>query len=244
MNRERKTVVPKTKAGGSANSPRPTRDPEATKTAILEAAEAEFAQHGLLGGRTEAIAAQMGVTKAMIYYYFKSKEGLYQAVLKRAFSEVAHPIEELELEQLPPEQALEQFFQVFLAFTSHNPNLPRILCHEGVQNQGKYYKQSGILTLFRTLVAILERGVAEGVFRQLDPWHAAINAVGVGVFYFIGQENLQHHFPGTNMLGEDMLEQHSTEAINLIMAGVLRHDGEREQGACRDATCRVWEQGR
>lgn len=231
MNRERRTtVVNKTKAGGSANVPRPSRDPEATKTAILKAAEEEFARHGLLGARTEAIAAQMGVTKAMIYYYFKSKEGLYQAVLKRGFSELTHLIKDLELDKLPPEQALEQFLRVFLAFISRNTNLPRILCHEGVQNQGKYYKQSGILALFRTLVAILERGVAEGVFRQLDPWHAAINAVGVGVFYFIGQENLQHHFPGTNMLGEDMLDQHSTEAMSLIMTGVLRQDGERERG--------------
>jgi TetR/AcrR family transcriptional regulator len=215
-------VVPKPEGEGSANCPRPSRDPEATKIAILKAAEAEFARHGLRGARTEAIAAQMGVTKAMIYYYFKSKEGLYEAVLKQAFSELSHLIAELHLDRLPPERALERFFQVFLAFASRNPHLPRMFCHDGVENQGEYYKRSGILTLFRTLVAILERGVDAGVFRQLNPWHVAIDTIGISVFYFVNYENLKHHFPGTNMLGEEMLASHETEAINLIMAGVLR----------------------
>lgn len=67
-----------TKAGKAAKQ---VRDAEATKTAILDAAEAEFAQYGLNAAKTEEIAAKTGVTKAMIYYYFKSKEDLYVAVV-------------------------------------------------------------------------------------------------------------------------------------------------------------------
>ena len=63
-----------------------TRDAEATQASILDAAEEEFARHGLKAARTETIAARTGVTKAMIYY-FQSKEKLYQAVLDRAFSD-------------------------------------------------------------------------------------------------------------------------------------------------------------
>ena len=49
---------------------RSTRDAEATKTEIMEAAVEEFARHGLANARIEAIAAHTDVTKAMIYYYF------------------------------------------------------------------------------------------------------------------------------------------------------------------------------
>jgi Bacterial regulatory proteins, tetR family len=51
----------------TTKTPNPTRNPEATKNQILDAAEAEFAVTGLGAARTEAIAAQTGVTKAIIY---------------------------------------------------------------------------------------------------------------------------------------------------------------------------------
>ena len=63
------------------------RDAEATKQQILDAAELEFAKNGLSGARTEAIATRAGVAPRMIYYYFQSKEGLYQAVLQRPATE-------------------------------------------------------------------------------------------------------------------------------------------------------------
>jgi len=70
------------------DTPRRVRAPEITRTEILNAAEQEFARYGLAAARTEAIAAQTGVTKSMIFYHFKSKEDLYQAVLAQAASEL------------------------------------------------------------------------------------------------------------------------------------------------------------
>jgi TetR/AcrR family transcriptional regulator len=59
----------------------------ATRQAILAAAEKVFAESGLAGARTDAIAARAGVNKALLYYYFKSKDRLYQAVLEDHFRE-------------------------------------------------------------------------------------------------------------------------------------------------------------
>jgi AcrR family transcriptional regulator len=65
--------------------PKPTqvrhRDSVSTRARILQTAGQVFAEAGLAGARTEAIAAAAGVNKALLYYYFKSKDGLYQAVL-------------------------------------------------------------------------------------------------------------------------------------------------------------------
>src|ERR1700693_4630091 len=58
-----------------------------TRTAILAAAGRVFAQSGLAGARTDAIAAAAGVNKALLYYYFKSKEALYEAVVEDHFRE-------------------------------------------------------------------------------------------------------------------------------------------------------------
>src|SRR5579862_3943983 len=60
--------------------------PEESRAAILGAAAQEFAQHGIAGARTDAIAREAGVNKALLYYYFKDKETLYGAVMDAAFA--------------------------------------------------------------------------------------------------------------------------------------------------------------
>src|ERR1039458_4346280 len=60
--------------------------PEESRAAILEAAAQEFAEYGIAGARTDAIAREARVNKALLYYYFKDKETLYGAVLDDAFS--------------------------------------------------------------------------------------------------------------------------------------------------------------
>src|SRR5258708_22979878 len=61
-------------------------EPEKTRAAILSAALEEFAHEGVTGARTDEIARSAGVNKALLYYYFKDKDGLYSAVLEQVFS--------------------------------------------------------------------------------------------------------------------------------------------------------------
>jgi TetR/AcrR family transcriptional regulator len=198
----------------------PTRNSEATKTQILDAAEVEFAVTGLSGARTEAIAAQTGVTKAMIYYYFQSKEELYRAVLERCLMEALEIMEQLQLDCLPPDDALVRLLVRMLDCMSENPRIGSILTLEAIQNKGKYYpKQLGNL-LYGTIIQILEQGMSTGVFRQLEPRHTAVNIVGTCAFYFTAQENLKYLWPGKRLLGKESLQSHAQESIDLIMAGV------------------------
>ncbi|MFN6496832.1 MAG: TetR/AcrR family transcriptional regulator [Nostoc sp. DedQUE01] len=206
--------------GKKSLNTRQVRDAEATQAVILAAAQEEFAKHGLTAARTEAIAAKTGVAKSMIYYYFKDKEGLYQAVLERSHSDLLQTSQQLDLDDLSPEVALETFLVALLNCVSRNPNLPLIMFHEAVQNQGQYYTHSSSLSIDKILVKILERGVATGKFRKLDPLQSAINIMGTCLFYFIGMGNTQHFPQNMGPLSAAMLEQHSQEAIALILAGV------------------------
>ncbi len=198
----------------------PTRNPEATKNQILDAAEVEFAVTGLGAARTEAIAAQTGVTKAMIYYYFQSKEELYRAVLERCLSDALGTLDQLQLDYLPPDAALVRLLEKMLHCMSENPRIGSILSLEAIQNKGKYYpKQLGDL-LYGTIINILEQGIITGVFRHLEPRHTAVNIVGTCAFYFTAQENLKYLWPGKRLLGKDLLQSHAQESIDLIMAGI------------------------
>jgi AcrR family transcriptional regulator len=198
------------------------RDAEATRAKILDAAEEEFALAGLSGARTEAIAARTGVTKAMIYYYFSSKEQLYEAVLERAFAEHIRSAQDPRWLSGDPAESLEQFMRQFLFRAAHNPNIPAIVAHEALQNKGKYYKQVGIISVYQTIAMILERGMQEDVFRTVDAYHAAVTVIGACVFYFCSRENIKSLWPDRDILSEEMVNAHMDEAVHLIMNGLRK----------------------
>src|SRR5215470_7250059 len=85
------------------------RQPEQSRAAILKAAVREFAREGVAGARTDAIARSAGVNKALLYYYFKDKEALYQAVLDEVFSGVRSAIEKALSPELAPRERLAAY---------------------------------------------------------------------------------------------------------------------------------------
>lgn len=204
----------------SSKKLRQVRDAAATKTQILDAAEAEFARYGLSGARTETIAKGAGVTTAMIYYYFDNKEGLYQAVLQRPVVEMHEGFQQLNLDQLPPEEALKILVKEAIAYEAAHPQRGMLWFQEANQNQGKYFKQGNWQENFAYLIKILERGMAEGCFRQLDPFLTTLHIIGVCNLYFNAYENIKHTRPDLQLLSPEMIELHTQAAVNFILAGV------------------------
>jgi TetR/AcrR family transcriptional regulator len=202
------------------SKPRQVRDAEATQAQILDAAEEEFARYGLAGARIDAIAARTDIVKATIYYYFESKEGLYKAVMQRIGSELEATFQELASERLPVKEALKASIQAGIAYGAAYPHRGMLWFYEAVQNQGQYGQLSGWQKSFWSMTTILEQGIAEGVFRSLDPFLTTINILGVCTFYFNAHENLKYLDPDRQLLSSEAIAQQTKEAINLILAGV------------------------
>jgi AcrR family transcriptional regulator len=151
-----------------------TNDPEGKQRNIIEVATREFAENGLSGARVDEIAAKTNSSKRMIYYYFGDKNGLYLKVLENAYSEMRATEATLDLEELPPLEALEKL--VGFTFDHHNDHeaFIRLVMIENIHH-GEYLAKSPVIQKLnaRAIDAvrnIYERGVGEGVFRRgLDP---------------------------------------------------------------------------
>lgn len=190
--------------------------------AILDAAEVEFARAGLPGARTEDIAEASGVTRAMIHYYFASKENLYQAVLERILSNRVRAIQNIDLHHPDVKKVLIDFVRSILEAQGSNVNEPNILLFEAIQNEGRYYKDIAMASTYIPLSEILKRGMDEGKFRKLDPMHAAINVMGMTVFYKCAKNNVKHLFPpGTDLLSPEMLREHTDTVIEMLINGIV-----------------------
>jgi AcrR family transcriptional regulator len=201
----------------------PTRDAEATKASILEAAEHEFSRFGLQGARTESIAAQTGVSKAMIHYYFESKENLYREVIRLIVERRRVQMAGLNLDEREPLEALHTFLTDLLVELTRTPSMPSVLIYEGLQNQGKYYHEIAAPSLYDPLIRILERGVASGRFRaDIIPRNTAINLMGMTVFFVCCRDNLRFLWPESpDLMQEENFRGHVETTVSMACKSVL-----------------------
>lgn len=155
----------------STNGRKFRRDPDLTRREILDAAAEEFALHGPHDARTDDIAERTNTSKRMIYYYFDSKEALYERVLLENYMGIRGLETSLDLAELEPVDGLVKLIRATLDFYEENPNLVRIVTLENLHKQGEVAAripdfQKLNASALRTLSELLDRGRAEGVFRS------------------------------------------------------------------------------
>lgn len=199
------------------------RDRESTLAAILQAATAVFAQHGLRAARTDEIAVRAGITRGLLFHYFPSKEKLFEAVLQRAFEPLREVLDDRALQSGPPEDALRALVERLLAAMTLCPQGPAIFLMESIQNHGSYYKKLGMPSVYRTLENVLKRGVKQGVFRKLNESHTAINIVGLCSYYFCAINNYSAEDEADDPLSPKALSQHAREVLAFVLSATLSH---------------------
>jgi AcrR family transcriptional regulator len=149
-------------------------DPDATRANIIEVATREFAENGLDGARVDEIADKTRTSKRMIYYYFESKEGLYQAVLEKVYTDIRAREADLRLEEMPPEKALRKLVESTVDYDDAHPLLFRLVSIENI-NYARCLLRSKTIRQFNRsatnqVEAILKRGYKSGAFHtKVDP---------------------------------------------------------------------------
>ena len=168
-------------------------EPEKTRAAILKAALEEFAHEGASGARTDEIARRAGVNKALLYYYFKDKDGLYAAALEQVFSGLHDQVMAiLNREDLAPRAKLLQYVEAHFDYIAGRPFYPRLVQREFMRSGARPLSPvaNRILEHYaRPLYEQLEKLVREGIrtadFRKVDPAETVSSILGTIVFYFI-----------------------------------------------------------
>jgi AcrR family transcriptional regulator len=164
---------------------RKPRDPEQTRGDILLAATQEFAARGLKGARVDAVAKRTRTTRAMIYYYFKSKEELYLSVLENAYRGIREAEKTLDLAHLEPVEAMRRLVAFTFDYYQTHPTFVELVVAEN-QAGGRYIKKVTRMhrlnvSIIDTISAVLHVGAIDGVFRSgIDPVdvHMTIAALG------------------------------------------------------------------
>lgn len=113
-----------------ATGKRRTRNAARARAELLQVATEEFARVGYYGARVDEIAAKSSTTKRMIYYYFDDKDGLFTAVLERAYAAIRAAEKALDLSALPPLAAVAALIEHTLRYHATHPELARLVAAE------------------------------------------------------------------------------------------------------------------
>ena len=162
-----------------------------TRGRILEAALSEFAANGMAGARTEQIAAAAGVNKALLYYYFESKEKLYAATLEMVSARVRDRSMAVFLREASPGErllraALDHFDRILTQREFQSLMQQEMMrLHKGEEGALPVLVKRIFGPLHAMFQSMVREGIASGELIEVEWLQIVLTALGANVFYFL-----------------------------------------------------------
>ncbi len=195
---------------------------------ILVAAEQEFLTKGFDGARTTSIAQAAGVTHAMLHYYFRTKEQLFERIVDDKFAQMSHSMFAILGDpSLPVVERLRGGIAAHFDFVAENPQLPRFVINEIVSRPERYevlYKRvSAIIdNVYKGLQGEIDSAAERGEIERIDVRMLFISIMSLNVFTFVAYPFMEP-LMGELMADRDrFLAERKAENIDTIMRRLKR----------------------
>jgi TetR/AcrR family transcriptional regulator len=201
---------------------------------ILAAAAVEFAARGYAGARVDQIARRARVNKAMIYYHFHSKQGLYRSLLRDTFTRAGERLQTIAVSSAPPADQLDRAIEAIAAFVGQHQFFASIMLRE-IAESGAHLDRDTLAALAaipRAVGGIIERGVEEGAFRRVHPLAAYFSMLAPMVVYLAGapirRQLSARHLVGDPPLTDAAFVQHIQDTMRRALGPDV--DGDTRTG--------------
>lgn len=196
-----------------------------TETKIVQAATEIFLEKGKDGARMQEIADKANINKAMLHYYFRSKDKLYETVFKEKVFKFLDELFTSVPETDDIKTVLKQFTANYIDLISTHPELVRFILWEirqGGQYMGEALKNISDKHGFAKFPFLdkVQNAIQSGAIRPLDPMHLIISVIGICVYPFIAQPLLENAIPGIRIGSPIFLQKRKEEVFNLIWKGI------------------------
>ena len=194
-----------------------------TESRILQAAEEEFLLKGLEGARTTAIAERAGVTHAMLHYYFRTKNMLFERIIEEKMRNAGNIMQAVfVLGDMPLMERVKRGVEQHFDFIAANPNLPRFVIQEIYSHPERHeIMRSQVLTITKDWLCDLQRHIDESAATKATEWIDArmllLDIVSLNVFAFIGYPFVSLMFDGLVTDKKVFFEKRKAENVELIM---------------------------
>lgn len=199
---------------------RQQRDPEATKAALIEAAEALFMEKGFGNTSLSEIAQRAGITKSLIHHYFGSKEGMFSEVKTRRFMQYTSQQTDMLKKTKPSAELLRASVIFYFDFLRRNPQIVRILAWMFLeQSQDECFKKDR--ELIQLGIEKVRQTQEAGQLRSdIDPRFLVFIFIGLCQHWFQDRGHFVESF-GIEGLPDDLDEAYLSAMTKIFFEGIL-----------------------
>lgn len=192
---------------------------------ILEAARKVFLTKGLAGARMQDIADEAGMNKALLHYYFSSKEKLFEVIFMEEAQKFFPRINFIFESDLPLFEKIEQFTIEYIDEMVQNPYLPLFVVNEINQAPdnflnkiwGKEYQPRP-----QKFLAQIEKEVKKGTIKPISPLHLLLNIISMCIFPFMGKPMIMRTIGLDELQFRTLMEQRKKEIPQFIINSIKK----------------------
>jgi AcrR family transcriptional regulator len=191
-----------------------------TEDKILMAAATIFMKKGMDGARMQEIADEAGINKALLHYYFRNKEQLFQAVFRQAIASVMPLVMEVFIADLPLMEKIPRFLDLHVSFLQGNPMAPHFIISELQRNPEMILDlfrpviDSGVISQFK---ADVQKSIEAGEIQPVDPIHLLVNILSMSVFPLLARNLIMKFTSFTPLQFDRFIEERKTTVAKFII---------------------------
>ncbi|MGN6420148.1 MAG: TetR/AcrR family transcriptional regulator [Pseudobacter sp.] len=196
-----------------------------TEQKILEAAKAVFLERGLDGARMQDIADKAGINKALLHYYFRSKDKLFDVIFLEAAARFLPQLGELFGSDLPLFEKIEKFVHTYIDLLQENPHLPLFVLNEMQKVDGKAFFEKlwkGKKPAVHILAKQIDQAVKEGLIRPIRPVHLLLNIVSMSIFPFVARPIVKMGWGVDDTQFRGLMEERKKVVVQFVLDSIRK----------------------
>jgi AcrR family transcriptional regulator len=195
-----------------------------TQEIIFEAAKKVFVEKGFDGARMQNIADEAGINKALLHYYFRSKEKLFDYIFDESFKKFFPQISLIMFSELQFEEKIKSFVSHYIDTLLQNPHIPVFVLHELKRKPERILniiKNSGIHP--EQTSQLLQKEIDEGKINPIPMEHLIVNMIGLCLFPFIGRPIIEGFiFKGNKRAFDHFIEDRKVMVAEFIINSIKK----------------------
>jgi TetR/AcrR family transcriptional regulator len=192
---------------------------------ILAAAKKVFIAKGMYGARMQDIADEAGINKALLHYYFRSKEKLFEVIFLEAAQKLFPRINLIFESDVPLFEKIERFCEEYITIMIENPYLPLFVLNELSRDAEKFLNSTwGKQNIPRPerFLEQIEREQKRGLIRAVSPLQLLMNLISMTIFPFVGKSMFQFNLHLDELQYRSIMEQRKKEIPKFIIDSIKK----------------------
>lgn len=198
-----------------------------TEQRIFDSAREIFIRDGRDGTRMEEIARHAGINKALLHYYFRSKEKLYRAIFQQEFKRVIGDLSDSLSLDLEISRFLQSFINNYIDRLSQNSHVIQFMLWEirsGGENMKGFLQElfysGGLNFTPNRVIEKFQMAMKKGEIRQADPHHLLLSIISMCIYTFIAGPIIQAIFPEINTQDSKFIRKRKKQIFQLVWNGI------------------------